>query len=402
MEREPLVPAALSGVRALTPGGWVADARISFDQGRIARIDEAGAPASGDIVASGLIALPGFIDLQTNGALGLDCMSADPDVHRALARCLPAGGCTSFLPTIVTASPDRTERALAAIYAATGPGPGASIVGAHLEGPWIGGEAVAGGAHDASQVRPFSADEWRRLAATGRNAVRVVTLAPEAPANLAAIPALCAEGVAVSIGHTGADYECALAAINRGASLATHTYNAMRGFSHREPGALGAVLTDPRVAPMVIPDGIHTHPAAVRLLVRARGADAVIAVTDSFWCAGLPAGPYRWGSETIELDGSAARLRSGRLAGSTLTMIAALRNLIAFADVDLAAAGRMVATNPARALGLIDRGELAPGKRADVVLVDDSLTVAMTLVAGRIAFASDLGKTMGGMQYSDE
>jgi N-acetylglucosamine-6-phosphate deacetylase len=383
--------ASIANARVLLPDGRMPIATVRLASYVIDAVEVGPARAGvGEIDATGLTAIPGLIDLQTNGAFGFDCASGDPSQLTALAARLPEFGCTAFIPTVVTAPLELIEAAVGAIAAAAGQAraPGAAILGVHLEGPWIGASQAARGAHDLAHVRPFSASEWARLRSLANGLIRIVTIAPEVTGHTHAIARLAREGVVPSIGHTDATFAETQAGIDAGATLATHAYNAMRAFGHREPGTAGAVLTDDRLAAMVIPDGVHVHPAALQALVRAKGIAAVIGVTDSVWCAGLPPGDYPWGDSRVSWDGTVARRPDGRLAGSTLTMDQVLRNLMAFCNLRLPDAAKMLSANPARVLGLSDRGELEIGRRADLVLLDSSQRVAMTLIGGHVAYAS--------------
>jgi N-acetylglucosamine-6-phosphate deacetylase len=243
------------------------------------------------------------------------------------------------------------------------------------------------GAHDRRAIEDADAtldavlDEL--LAA---DALRIMTVAPERPGALDRIARLWAAGVTVSLGHTDATFAEIAAGIHAGARLGTHLYSAMSPFAHRAPGAVGALLTDDRVTTTVIADGVHTHPAALTLALRAKGADRIALVTDAVAAAGAPAGRYRLGGLDIVSDGTSARLVDGTLAGSTLTLDAAVRAMIALGGATTAQALAMASTVPADSIGLRDRGRLALGQRADLVLWSADLTVQTTIVAGAVAY----------------
>lgn len=374
---------------AYTPYERVLDAAIYIEGERIAWAGPRSAlPAHATqaprLAAGGLVAAPGFIDLQVNGAGGVDVMRAGPDDLVRLAHLLPRFGCTAFLPTTVTAAHHRLRAALGAIASAAARPGGARILGAHLEGPFISPEFA--GAHDRRFIRPFLRREWEELQQAAGGRIVLVTLAPDVPENLAAIAELVAEGVRVSLGHTSATYDEMALAARAGATLVTHTFNAMRGLHHREPGAAGAALDLDALYACLIPDGYHVHPAAMRTLVRAKGPGRVIAVTDAVAVTGLPAQDYDWEGRRVRFDGTVPRLEDGTIAGSALTADRALRVLVEQVGVSLAEALCMLSSNPARALGCSDLGRLAAGYLADMVLLDEQLHVRMTLVSGRVVF----------------
>jgi len=380
---------------AYTPCERVLDAALYIEGERLAWVGPraalparaAGAPR---LEARRLVAAPGFIDLQVNGAGGIDVMRAGPEDLAALARLLPRFGCTAFLPTVVTAAHDRQCTVLSVIGAlADRPGNGARILGAHLEGPFLSPEFA--GAHDRRFIRPFLLREWEEMQRAAGGHIVLVTLAPEIPENLAAIAQLVGAGVRVSLGHTNATYDDIVMAVQAGATLVTHTFNAMRGLHHREPGAAGAALDLAALFACLIPDGYHLHPAAMRALVRAKGPGRVIAVTDAVAVAGLPAQDYEWEGRRVRFDGSVPRLEDGTIAGSALTTDRALRILVEQVGVSVPEALQMLSSNPARALGRSDLGRLAAGFLADIVLLDEQLHVRMTLVGGRIVFEGAYG-----------
>lgn len=311
---------------------------------------------------------PGFVDLQINGSHGID-VGAAPERVAELAALAPADGVTSFLPTVITcAEPARVDALEAIRRAVTEPGHvgRSSILGAHLEGPVL--SPVRPGAHPVEHLAAPSeaaASGW-----TLDRGVRLVTLAPELPGALELIGRLVAAGVVVSLGHTDATAEQFQEGLAAGASMATHLFNAMRPFSHRDPGPVGAVLADDVVVAGIIADGIHVDPVAVRMAWRALGPDRLALVTDAVAARGSGAASR------------GVRTPAGVLAGSDLTMDEALRNLIAWTRASVPDAVRTVSSTPARVLGLTDRGVIAPGRRADLTVLDHELRVVETIVAG--------------------
>ncbi|MCS7055624.1 MAG: N-acetylglucosamine-6-phosphate deacetylase [Thermoflexales bacterium] len=329
------------------------------------------------------IVLPGFIDIHVHGAMGADVMDAAPDALQVMARFFAAHGVTGFLPTTVTASREDIAAALESVRQAMGEplAPGAArILGAHVEGPFI--NPRQSGAQPVEFMRAAQPDEYRPWLESGT--VRLITVAPEVDGALSLIRDAQRLGVAVAIGHTDATYDQAQAAFAAGANQATHTFNAMRGLHHREPGALGAVMSNDAVYAQLICDGIHVHPAAVNVLYRCKGADRLVLITDAVEATGLGDGAFNLGTQRIFVKQGVARLESGALAGATLTMDAAFRNIIAVTGCSLVEASRMCSASPARAIGLGDRkGRIAPGYDADIVILDAELRVVRTIVGGQ-------------------
>jgi N-acetylglucosamine-6-phosphate deacetylase len=333
----------------------------------------------------GAVLLPGFIDVHVHGGDGADAMDADPDGLRRLARFHARHGVTSLLPTTWSAPPAALEAAVAAVAAAVGPvDSGATIVGAHLEGPWI--NPARAGAQDPAAIRPPDVGEARRLFECGRGAVRLVALAPEMDGAGAVIGECRERGVVVSAGHTEAGWEEMVAAVAAGVRQVTHTFNAMPGLGHRAPGTAGAALALPELRCELIADGHHVHAGAMAVLARAKGPEGVVLISDAVRAAGLPDGDVDLGGRTAQHCCGAVRLPDGTLAGSVLTLDVALRNFAAatgWAWPDLA---RAAAGNAAAALGLPTKGRLAAGLDADLVLLDaDGVgEVLLTVAEGRV------------------
>jgi N-acetylglucosamine-6-phosphate deacetylase len=333
------------------------------------------------------IVSPGLVDLQVNGGFGLE-VGADGRALRTLAARLPSTGVTTFLPTAVSSGAE-DYRALAAAFADARGATGARMPGLHLEGPLLA--PTRAGAHRAAEIAGASAtldDALDDLLAAG--VVRVVTLAPERPGALALIHRLRQAGVTVSLGHTDASFDQAVAGIDAGATLATHLYNAMSPLHHRAPGVVGAALADDRMTVMVIPDGVHVHPAALNVALRAKGPDRVVLVTDAVAAAGAPAGRYALAGIEVISDGQSARLADGTLAGSTLTLDRAVRMMAGVAGARLEDALAMASTVPAAAIGLADVGRIAVGQTADLALWSATMEVTATIVGGGVVFRRDL------------
>jgi len=328
--------------------------------------------------AAGHFVVPGLVDLHIHGLLGHDCMG--PGLAKAIQR-LPAYGVTAFLATTLTRPAAETQEALAAMVAVLATPPqGADCLGIHLEGPFL--SSVRAGMATAAWFEPLT---WERFEAYQRAAdgrIRLLTFAPEAPEALASIPRLVACGVVPSVGHSDATYEQIVQAVQAGLCHATHTFNAMRPFHHREPGVTGAVLALDEITAQLIADGVHVHPAAMRVLLRAKGFRRVALVSDAAPLAGLPDGLYRWGEQEVIVAGGACRLADGTLAGAHALLDTGLRTLAQGLGLPLADALTSAATTPAAALG-VRKGRLAPGYDADIVLLDGALRPVRTFVRGR-------------------
>jgi N-acetylglucosamine-6-phosphate deacetylase len=366
----------------LTPHGFV-DGTVRFDAaGRIARVD--GTPVADDAVrdAAAPRLLPGFIDLHVHGGGGRDIMEGG-DAAARVAELHATHGTTSLLATTMTAPPADLETAFAGLRDACRQRGtrAARILGVHLEGPYINAGKLGAQPHYA---RPFDAAELARLNAVAP--IRLVTVAPEVPGHMEAVTSLVASGYKVQIGHTLGSYEEGVEALVRGAGGFTHLFNAMTALHHREPGMVGAALAHATYSEL-IPDMLHAHPGAIRVALRA--IPCLYCVTDSTAAAGMPDGEYRLGRHRVTKCLGGVRLPDGTLAGSTLTMDQALRNLVGELGLDLADASRRVSTHAADYLGLADRGRLVPGAWGDIVMLDRNLQLIDVYVEGA---SVELGK----------
>jgi N-acetylglucosamine-6-phosphate deacetylase len=375
--------------RAFTPATEIPDAAIVFREGVIESVGPRGAvtlPAGAqEIIATDKIAAPGFLDVHIHGAGGHDVMEASEDALQAVSRMLAAHGTTSFVATTVTASPEsicKTAEGIAAYISRqhqSGNGR-AEILGVHFEGPFI--SSARRGVHPPEFLKLPSADLLEKFVDAAKGYAQILTIAPELLGAMPCIDAARKAGLVVAIGHTDATYEQARAAIARGAHHAVHVYNAMRPFSHRDSGVIGAVLTTPEVTAELIADGVHVDETAMRLLLQAKGAAGVILVSDGISATGMPDGKYTLGTFDVTVSGGVCRNSEGKLAGSTLTLDRALRNIVNL-GVPLADALRMLTLNPATLLGIeFKKGSLRPGADADMVLLDESLNVTQTWTRG--------------------
>ncbi len=359
----------------LVPGALIVQA------GRIAEVVREPAPtALPSTVHDAAIVSPGFIDLQVNGGFGVEVGERADAIQRLAAR-LPATGVTAFLPTLVSSAAEVYPRACLAFLASRG-AVGALPLGLHLEGPFL--SLRRAGAHRTSVIKNAPPDLLDPFLEQG--VVSLVTLAPEVEGALERIRRLRQQRVVVSLGHTDASYEEFLRGIDAGATMVTHLYNAMSDFHHRAPGAVGAALVDERVTVGLIADGVHCHPASLRLAVRAKGPDRVALVSDAIAGAGMEPGRYQLGGQDILVEEGRARLPDGTLAGSVLSLDQAVRNVVAWAETSAGEACRMASEVPARLLGLRSKGRLAVGFDADLVLLDDALRVLATFREGRCLY----------------
>lgn len=355
----------LSG-RILTPSGWI-DGSIDFSE-RIHRIIEG--PA-----ASGHTILPGFVDLHVHGAAGTDIMEGG-DAGSVVARTHARHGTTSLLGTTLTAREGDIRRALHGLAGAIArrPAGGARMLGVHLEGPFLNLQRLGAQPPD---VVPARLDLVRSLHAIAP--IRVLTMAPEVDNNLALIPELTALGIRVQIGHSAGSYEDGVAALRLGAAGFTHLFNGMSALYHREPGMVGAALAHAEYAE-IIPDLQHVAPGALRTALRS--IPRLYGVTDATSATGMPDGEYALGTQRVFKCGACVRLAGGSLAGSVLTMDQALRNFVEL-GLDLAEASDRLSRYPADYLGEHERGRLAPGVWADIVVLDAALRPVAVYVEGK-------------------
>ena len=358
----------------------VEDGKLSFP----------GVPPEGCRVVDlkGAMLVPGFLDLHTHGGDNVDVNAATAEDFAQISRFFARNGTTGWLCSILADTEEQTlwsfgqaREAMAARIA------GARLLGIHLEGPFLSPEYK--GAMPEHLLRKGDAALFRRYQQTAGGAVRYLTVAPEVEGVVDMIREISGE-VAVAIGHSGADYETAIRAIDAGARACTHTFNAMGLFHQHRPSIMGAVLERP-VYCEAICDGRHLHPGTVRMLLACKGWDRVAAVTDSIQAAGLPDGRYKLGvNDVVVEDGDAKLASNGVRAGSTLTTGQALKNLAAFPGQPVERVLPLLTLNPARLIGMEERkGSIAPGKDADLVVLDDQLNVKQTYVSGVCVYAGE-------------
>lgn len=329
------------------------------------------------IDAQGRYLSAGFIDLHIHGCFGDDTMDDDDSSLRNISGSLTATGVTSFLPTTMTMRQSAISQTIGRIRSLMGREPGALILGCHLEGPFISEEYK--GAQDSTYIRRPDFDIIKEFL----DVIRIITLAPEEEGSGEFIEKCTRMGIVISIGHTGASYKQAMEAISKGATHITHTFNGMPPLHHREPGVVGAAM-DSSVSCELIADNIHVDPAVQRILLKVKGVDGIVLVTDAMRACLLEEGEYDLGGQRVLVKGEAARLASGNLAGSVLTINKALKNFRANTGVSITEAVRTVTENPAEILGVWDRkGSIGEGKDADMVLFDEDFTIFGTFIGGK-------------------
>ena len=327
--------------------------------------------------AAGRYLSPGFIDVHIHGCLGNDTMDDNESSLRNISKSIAATGVTAILPTTMTMDFPMIERSINRIRTLMDDAPGASILGCHLEGPFISEEYK--GAQDGKYIRRPDFKTIEGLS----DVIRIVTIAPEEEGAEEFIESCVSQGIVVAIGHTKASYEQAMKAIQKGASHITHIFNAMTPLNHREPGVVGAAM-DSSVVCELIADNVHVNPAVQRILLKVKGVEGIILVTDAMKACLLEDGEYELGGQRVVVKNEVARLPAGNLAGSVLTLDKALRNFTANTGIGLIDAIKTVTENPARVLKVNDRkGSIDIGKDADFALFDDSFNIYATFVKGK-------------------
>jgi N-acetylglucosamine-6-phosphate deacetylase len=374
----------LNNARVVLPDGVIETGSVAIESGLIASVD--GRSEMGGLDLSGLVLLPGFIDVHIHGAVGVDTMDASAQQLGELAEFLATQGVTSWLPTLVPGSDEEFSHAIASIAQSMGRESGARVLGVHYEGPFVN-SAQCGALH-TEYFKTFSGPEDLDKLPVPEDAVRMITLAPEIAGGVDLVTELKRRGWVISIGHTRASLEVLDHAFDAGARHMTHFMNAMAPLHHRAPGPIAWGLSRDDVTCDVIADGIHLDPFMLRLLMQVKGAQGVSLISDAIAAAGKGDGAYQIWGETITVKGGRTSNAAGNIAGSVITMLDAVRLMhsLGVSYVDLA---RISSSNPARLLGLDHVcGSIEVGKRADLVALDESGNVKVTLIGGRIAFRS--------------
>lgn len=374
-----------SPLRAFAPGRLIVEGNVIAEVGspHVVR-----APSGAErLDASNLVVTPGFIDPHIHGCGGADVMDGSFESLNVISRIVARHGTTAFLPTTVSSPPKLLGTVipkLGALLAKTFDG--ARPAGIHLEGPFI--SAKKSGTHKAANILAPDVTLFRNWLHDANSAVRLVTVAPELEGIDPIISAARDSGVTVAMGHSNASSEEAGRAANRGMCYAVHTFNAMRELTHRDPGIVGAVLSDDRIFAEIIADGIHVNPAVIRIFARAKGKGRIMLVTDAISATDMPDGRYVLGADTVEVNGGICRDSEGRLAGSTLTQEVAFRNFVSWTSFTFEDALLGLTLNPARALKLERKGILEPGADADITILDENFRVIHTYVGGRLVWTN--------------
>ena len=344
---------------------------------------EADCQTSGTVFdAAGRRIVPGFIDIHTHGAVGVDINGASAEDLEKIGKFFAKNGTTSWLASILTDTEEQTSRAISqCIEYQASAGKGAQLLGIHLEGPFLASEFK--GAMPEHLLKKGSADLAASYQRQANGNIRYITVSPEVEGVLELIPRLRELGIVVAMGHSGADYDTAMAAIQAGTAACTHTFNAMAPLHQHRPAIIGAALESDVYCEMIC-DGLHLHPAIVRLLWKTKGPQRLVAITDSIMAAGLPDGNYHLGVNQVVVENGDAKLASdGTRAGSTLTQDRALRNLLSFTGLSLEEILPVLTENPAKLIGVYDRkGSIEDGKDADLVVLDEQNQVADVFLQG--------------------
>lgn len=385
---------ALLARELLTPTEVISNGVVLIEGGIIAAVasrDSIALPSTARVLDfQDAILTPGLIDLHIHGSAGHDVMDGAKDALVAIGRFLAAHGVTSYYPTTVTAPLDPTLRSLEHLGGAIGEWndashrdcPCARPIGIHLEGPFL--SHLRRGVHPPELLLEPSIELFERLCQAGGGHVTTMTIAPEIQGAPEVIRYASERNITVSLGHSDADTEQARSGIEAGATHATHTFNAMRAFDHRDPGILGTVLTENSITADIIADGIHLDPVTVDLFVRCKGVERSVLITDAISATGMPDGDYMLGGFEVTVRNGRCDA-NGRLAGSVLTLDQAVRNLMGFARCSFQVSVRMATLNPAKALRIADRkGQLKPGADADLVVFSRSGEVRKTIVSGLV------------------
>ncbi|MCD8106818.1 MAG: N-acetylglucosamine-6-phosphate deacetylase [Oscillospiraceae bacterium] len=371
----------ITGGMVLKPDGW-SHCDVWVEKGRISDNESSGE----EINAGGLYVLPGFIDLHTHGAIGVDVNGASAEGLGKISTFFATQGVTSWQCSILTDTPDTTlETIREAVKVIESEQSCASLRGIHLEGPCLS-PGYKGAMPEELLMKKADKGLFERYIETANGHITYVTLAPEIPGAVELTRWLAGQGIKVALGHSGATYDETIACIDAGAVSGTHVGNAMRLFHQHEPGIFGAIMESDAYCEAIC-DGRHLVPASVRLFHKIKGDDKMVAITDSIMAAGMPDGKYKLGVNDVIVENGDAKLPDGTRAGSTLTMAAALKNIIKFTGISLEKAAKWLTENPARMMGWEDLGRIEPGCRADFTILDKNLNVVYTVIGGKTVYS---------------
>lgn len=337
-----------------------------------------------EIDLTGCRVLPGLIDTHMHGGDGFDTMDCKEESINGMSKYLAGVGVTTFYPTTVTSSLERTIKAVQVVADCKDKGvEGAKIGGIYLEGPYISKKYK--GAHPEEFIVEINLDDLSQVIKAARGNVKTVAIAPEKAGAVEAVSFLKKQGITATLGHSDATYEQTEAAIAAGARAGIHTYNAMRPLHHREPGILGATLTTDGFAAEIICDGIHVNPRSLEIVTRCKHTDDVLLITDCMCAGGMPDGKYMLGELPVVVVDGVARTEDGALAGSTLKLINGIKNAVELVGVPFEDAVRYATENPARQMGILgETGTIDMGKNADIIAVDDEYNVVFVMINGKV------------------
>lgn len=326
---------------------------------------------------------PGFIDIHNHGNSGYDFMDASSQALESIDSYHLSKGVTSYLATIITSSQEDRLKTIENILSYKEREKDTGLIGIHLEGPFLNADKK--GAQPGQHIREPDLELMSQMLEACQGNLKMLTLAPELEGSLALIDYLKKQNIAIAMGHSNASYDESMEAIERGGTIATHLFNAMGSFNHREPGLLTAALLDDRVFCEIIYDRYHNHDKAVELALRLKGSDRLILISDAMMAAGLEDGDYQLGGQPVKVEDGRARLKSGTIAGSTLDLAEAVYNMVEYLQFPLEHAVKMSSLNPARAIGLDDQvGSIEKGKKADLIVFDSSIKVLQVYRQGRL------------------
>ncbi|MCD7770981.1 MAG: N-acetylglucosamine-6-phosphate deacetylase [Oscillospiraceae bacterium] len=371
----------ISGGLVLKPnGGWSRE-DVSIENGRFSETENSGET----INAGGLYALPGFVDLHTHGAVGVDVNGADENGFRKISSFFATQGVTSWQCSILTDTVETTLETISeAVKVIESEPDGAKLIGIHLEGPCLSSE-YKGAMPEQLLMKKADIGLFEKYIEAANGHITYVTLSPEIEGADELTSWLTSRGIRVALGHSGATYEETIRCINAGAVSGTHVGNAMRLFHQHEPAIFGAILESDAYCEAIC-DGRHLSPASVRLFRKTKGDGKMIAITDSIMAAGMPDGKYKLGVNDVIVENGDTKLMDGTRAGSTLTMAGALKNIIKFTGIPLENAARWLSKNPADMMGRKDLGRIKSGACADLAILDKNLNVICTVAGGRVVY----------------
>jgi N-acetylglucosamine-6-phosphate deacetylase len=370
----------IKNAQIVTSDGII-EGSVEIKNGKILSILKDKFPDGDGIDAGGNFLAPGFIDMHIHGISGFDAMDKNYNSINSMSKSLLKHGVTSFVPTTMTVDIESIKNSVENISKAMIKGvEGANIAGIHIEGPFISPEMV--GAQDPKYVRKPSKKDFEYIVGPYSNNIKTVTIAPEVDGAVEFIKYIASLGINASCGHTNGKYDDLVCGIKAGISHATHLYNAMRGFHHREPGIVGGIF-DTGITTEIIADGIHSHFAAVRCAYRLKGPDKLALITDAMMACDMKDGNYTLGGQKVYVKDGAARIAGGQLAGSTLTLDKAVKNVINNCAVNITDAVKMASSTPARILKIDnEKGYIKVGYDADIVIFDDNINIIKTFVSG--------------------